>query len=1141
MKFFSILLVFTMFFAQNGFAVNKTWNGGSGSWSVAASWSPVGVPNNSDFVTINSGTVSISNMTNAECAGMGNFGTVHIAGGTSSSGILEILGDGIHEGTFILDGPNTLLLFSGGINEMNGATLTGTGTVQHWGGATTVFNAGTTVAATLKLDHLFGTITDNIGITWASAKLFAGTLNGTGSPTISGNTEFTNTGTYTLDGTGTLTTIGPVAFNASWLTIKTKTFRINGGMTLNAGDLIIDNGGVFDIPAGAVFQVPYSSTDIVSNVGGGTVNLAGTLQKSNSSGVFIVGPTIAFNNTGTVNLTAGTMRLQKGADHTGTWLLDGATTVLELAGNGSHSFTSATLTGTGTVLVYNQTNVTTFNAGTSLAPTLKLQVQFGATARMNTNLVWAAITMSGGKMDTGLPNILTTVSGPLLWNSGEIHALDNTCTLTVNGLTTLNGGSAQRLNYSTINPNGGMTWNSGNIQLDNGAVWNIPTGLLVSTSTPGHINTATPGSGGSFNLSGTFQKTGGAAMNLGTGTTFQNSGTVKILGGPFNISGNFVNNPSGTIAGNAPGNWVFFGGSSFTNSGKISPGASIGTLHVSRSGLPIGLHIKVLDIEIAAGSPVQKDLLNITGNLEILAAATLNVSETQCLDDGTYTIITYTGTRTGTFSTLNLPAGYTVAYDDAGKKVNLVYDDPNPAITFCPADLEVCEGAPVNIDPATATDNCSGVMVSNDAPPTFTVGTTIVTHTATDSKSQTATCEQTVTVVSGVPGDNDCDGFSPVTGDCNDSDDTVFPGAPELCDMLDNDCDGIWNEGLLLNTTKIVGTITNSTCINGTDGAINVTTTLGTAPYTWQWFGPNGFSATTEDVSGLVPGNYWVVVDDAAANRCPKAKKFIVKGAAATMSPAAACGTVKGKLLLTTLKLTGQTITYLWSTGATTNSITAVAGTYSVTLTLKTTAVPPVILCTYVMNGTIEAAPAITIPSVTVSGTGPNGTALVNTAGGTAPITFKGKRTSAPILTLAAQSTPTFSPLQSGIYRFEVVDNKGCKASKTNVVVPSALPPGEMEERGDFDLEETPQFSVFPNPVENQCFVQRDLSSFEKLTNLNVQVFDAAGRFVLEKPWDAEAETLELDFGPETPLGVFVIKILAEDGSLATVLRVVKM
>ncbi len=52
-----------------------------------------------------------------------------------------------------------------------------------------------------------------------------------------------------------------------------------------------------------------------------------------------------------------------------------------------------------------------------------------------------------------------------------------------------------------------------------------------------------------------------------------------------------------------------------------------------------------------------------------------------------------------------------------------------------------------------------------------------------------------VNVLVGPGADNDGDGFAVTEGDCDDQDDTVYPGAPENQDAEDNDCDGLVDEG----------------------------------------------------------------------------------------------------------------------------------------------------------------------------------------------------------------------------------------------------------------------------------------------------------------------------------------------------------
>ena len=64
--------------------------------------------------------------------------------------------------------------------------------------------------------------------------------------------------------------------------------------------------------------------------------------------------------------------------------------------------------------------------------------------------------------------------------------------------------------------------------------------------------------------------------------------------------------------------------------------------------------------------------------------------------------------------------------------------------------------------------------------------------------------------------DADQDGFSPPE-DCDDDDQGVFPGAPEACDLKDNDCNGTIDEGFQLATDPTNCGTCGTRCPVGTD------------------------------------------------------------------------------------------------------------------------------------------------------------------------------------------------------------------------------------------------------------------------------------------------------------------------------------
>jgi hypothetical protein len=126
---------------------------------------------------------------------------------------------------------------------------------------------------------------------------------------------------------------------------------------------------------------------------------------------------------------------------------------------------------------------------------------------------------------------------------------------------------------------------------------------------------------------------------------------------------------------------------------------------------------------------------------------------------------------------------------------------------------------------------------------------------------------------------------------------------------------------------------TNVSCNGGSNGSIDLGVSGGTPGYSYSW---SPGAATSQDLSGLSAGTYTVTVTD--ANGCTAMKGVtITQPSLLTCSVTPASAVIcAGGLQTFTANSSGGTpnYTYLWNTGATTQSITAgAAGSCSVTVT----------------------------------------------------------------------------------------------------------------------------------------------------------------------------------------------------------------
>ncbi len=220
-----------------------------------------------------------------------------------------------------------------------------------------------------------------------------------------------------------------------------------------------------------------------------------------------------------------------------------------------------------------------------------------------------------------------------------------------------------------------------------------------------------------------------------------------------------------------------------------------------------------------------------------------------------------------------------------------------------------------------------------------------------------------------------------------------------------------------------------TTCYGQCSGQATVTVTGGTPGYTYEWSGPNGFTATgVTTISNLCPGTYWVTITDA------KGCKRVTSGILTENPPIVISGSVDhikchdecdGKIALS---VSGGCPPYMyhWDNGSTSISRSNLcAGEYCVTvMDMKG--------CEMVKCFNINNPPAL---SVSINATpilcnGGSSTVSASVTGGTPDYTY-----------LWSNGATTYTTsVGAGAVSVTVTDSKGCtKNSSTEVSQPNIL------------------------------------------------------------------------------------------------------